>query len=78
MLFGRGRSHRKHGRAVLEGVGQTRYPSVIGKAGIAVSRWKGWAKEGLLGGVMCLGLILLRLGKRCGRGRRRGISPTKL
>lgn len=61
-------SYRKHGRAVLEGVGQTRHTSIIGQAGVAVSWWKGWVKEGLLGGVVRLGL--LGLGQCCGWGRR--------
>lgn len=55
-------AYRKHGRAVLEGVGQTWYPSVIGKAGVAVTRWKGRVEKGLLGCMVRLGLCLLRLG----------------
>lgn len=62
-------AYRKHGRAVLEGVGQAWYTSVIRKAGVAVSGWKGRVEEGLLGGVMRLGLRLLRLGQRRRRGR---------
>lgn len=70
--------YRKHGRAVLEGVGQTGHTSVIGQAGVAVSWWKGWVEEGLLGGVVRLRLGLLGLGQSCGRGRRRGVATAKL
>lgn len=68
----------KHGRAVLEGVGQTGDTSIIGQAGVAVSWWKGWVEEGLLGGMVRLCLGLLWLGQRRGGCRRRGVATTKL
>lgn len=54
-------SHRKHSRSVLEGVGQARHASVIREACVAVARRQRRVEEGLLRGVVRLGLILLRL-----------------
>lgn len=56
------RSHRKHSRTVLEGVGQAWHASVVWEARVAVARRQRRVEEGLLCGVMCLGLVLLRLG----------------
>lgn len=62
VLFRRGRSHREHSRSVLEGVGQARHASVIREACVAVARRQRGVEEGLPGGVVRLGLALLRLG----------------
>ena len=71
-------SHREHGRAVLEGVGQAGDTGVVGKASVAVAGRQGGVEEGLLGGVVRLRLVLLRLRQRGGRRRRRGIATAKL
>lgn len=63
-------SHRKHGRAVLESVGQARHARVIGQTGVAVARGQSRVQEGLLCGVVSLGLTLLSLSQRSGRSRR--------
>lgn len=55
-------SHRKHSRSVLEGIGQAWHASVVWEARVAVARRQCRIEEGLLRGVMCLGLVLLRLG----------------
>lgn len=63
-------SHRKHRRTILEGVGQTRYTCVVWQTGVAVARGQCRVEEGLLGGVVCLGLALLWLGQSGGWGWR--------
>lgn len=51
-------SYRKHSRSVLEGIGQA---SVVWEARVAVARRQSGIEEGLLCGVMRLGLVLLCL-----------------
>lgn len=70
--------HREHGRAVLERVGQTGHARVVGQAGVAVARGQSRVQEGLLRGVVSLGLTLLGLCQRGGRRRRRRVPATKL
>lgn len=54
-------SHRKHSRSVLEGIGQAWHASVVWEARVAVARRQRRVEEGLLCGVMRLGLVLLCL-----------------
>lgn len=60
--------HREHGRAVLESVGQAGHARVVGQTGVAVAGGQSRVQEGLLRGVVSLGLTLLGL-SQCG-GRR--------
>lgn len=53
--------YRKHSRSILERIGQARHPSVVRQTGVAVARRQRRVEEGLLCGVMRLGLVLLRL-----------------
>lgn len=54
-------SHRKHSRSILEGIRQAWHAGVVWQARIAVARRQRRVEEGLLCGVMCLGLVLLCL-----------------
>lgn len=62
VLLGRGRGH-EDGGAVREGTGNARHARIIGKAGVAVSRWQGRIEEGLarILGRLCLDGAGLRL-----------------
>lgn len=63
-------SHREHSRAVLESVGQAGHARVVRQTGVAVPGGQSGVQEGLLRGVVSLGLTLLGLSQRGGRRRR--------
>lgn len=73
-----GSTHRKHGRPILESARQARDARIVGQTGVAVARRQGRVQERLLGGVMRLGLVLLRLRQGGGWRWGRSIASTKL